>query len=100
MQLSLGPEALRGVKQVADLPIEGQQAAVDPGSATFAQLLDGLANATHEADGAVEALATGQESDLHDVMLAIEMESMSFELAVEIRNKLVDAWTEIFRMSV
>ncbi len=38
--------------------------------------------------------------DLHDAVLAAELESLSFDLAVQIRNRLVDAYQEIFRMSV
>lgn len=88
-----------GVKQVADLPITGQQPAPGEGQ-TFASLLEGLSGITGKADGAVQDLATGEERDLHDVVLAVEMESMSFELAVQLRNHLVDAWNEVFRMSV
>ena len=45
-------------------------------------------------------LAVGGEQDLHDIVLAVEMESIAFELAVQIRNRLVDAYSEIFRMSI
>jgi flagellar hook-basal body complex protein FliE len=38
--------------------------------------------------------------DLHDVVLAAEMESLAFNLAVEIRNRLVDAYGEISRMQI
>lgn len=88
-----------GVKQVADLPVAGEQPATEDGS-SFANLLESLGGVTGKADEAVQDLATGEERDLHDVVLAVEMESMSFELAVQLRNHLVDAWNEVFRMSV
>lgn len=89
-----------GIKQVADLPVVGQQPAEQGGASSFANLLESLGGVAGKADGAVQDLATGEERDLHDVVLAVEMESMSFELAVQLRNHLVDAWNEVFRMSV
>ena len=53
-----------------------------------------------EAGGALADLAVGGEQDLHDAVLAVEMESIAFELAVQMRNRLVEAYQEIFRMSV
>jgi flagellar hook-basal body complex protein FliE len=66
----------------------------------FGGLLDSLRAASGQADGALTSLAVGADVDLHDVMLAVEMESMAFELALQIRNRLVDAYHEIFRMQV
>lgn len=75
----------------------------NPGETTgnsFAQMLDALSGASAEADAATTDLAVGGERDLHDVVLAVEMESLSFDLAVQIRNRLVEAYSEIFRMQV
>ena len=66
----------------------------------FGNLLAELSNASGDADRAIAELATGGERDLHDVMLAMETESLSFELAVQVRNRLVEAYSEIFRMQV
>lgn len=80
-----------------------------PGAATgagagaaggFAQILSGLNGTASTADDAVTRLATGQDNDLHDVMLSVESEGLAFDLAVQIRNRLVDAYSEIFRMQV
>jgi len=57
-----------------------------------------LQSVTDEADAKVTALATGQDVELHDVMLALEAESMAMSLATTVRNKAVDAYQEIFRM--
>lgn len=66
----------------------------------FAQILSGLSGTSSTADDAVNRLATGQDNDLHDVMLSVESEGLAFDLAVQIRNRLVDAYSEIFRMQV
>ncbi|MCK9486258.1 MAG: flagellar hook-basal body complex protein FliE [Dehalococcoidia bacterium] len=78
-------------------------APTDPGAASgnsFQQMLDALSGVSAEADGAVADLATGGERDLHDVVLSVEMESLAFDLAVQIRNRLVEAYSEVFRMQV
>ena len=69
-------------------------------SGAFTQLLDGLNEAALSADQAVTDVATGADTDLHDVTLAVELESLAFDLAVQIRNRLVDAYQEVFRMQV
>ena len=66
----------------------------------FARLLSELGNSSHAADGAMTDLATGGANDLHDVVISTQMESLAFDLAVQIRNRLVDAYSEIFRMQV
>ena len=66
----------------------------------FGELLSSLGEIQAEAGSALTDLAVDGERDLHDVVLAVEMESIAFELAVQIRNRLVDAYQEIFRMSV
>ena len=70
------------------------------GGGDFGELLDGLQGIEQESGRALADLAVGAESDLHDVVLAAELESLSFDLAVQIRNRLVEAYQEIFRMSV
>ena len=70
------------------------------GEGQFAQLLAGLGEMHGQSDAALADLAVGGDRDLHDVVLAVEMESIAFELAVQIRNRLVEAYQEIFRMSV
>lgn len=79
----------------------GETAAGSAGAGSgFGQLLDSLTRAQQGGDQAMTDLATGAPRDLHDVMLAVESESLAFDLAVQMRNKMVDAYQEIFRMSV
>lgn len=70
------------------------------GANAFGQLLADLTQSSQQADGAITGLATGANADLHDVVLSTQFESLAFDLAVQIRNRLVDAYSEIFRMQV
>jgi flagellar hook-basal body complex protein FliE len=52
-----------------------------------------------EADKAVETLTTGTNKDIHGTMIALEKASISFQLISQVRNKIIDAYKEIQRMS-
>lgn len=53
-----------------------------------------------EASEAVQRMVVGEETDLHNVMVAAEKAKTSFDLLMEIRNKTIDAYREIMRMQV
>ena len=53
----------------------------------------------HAADQ-VERLVAGEQVDLHEVMISSEEAAIAFELMLEIRNKLVEAYQELQRMHV
>ena len=53
-----------------------------------------------EAGKAMEKMVSGETSDLHEVMIAVEKARTSFDLLMEIRNKTMDMYREIMRMQV
>ncbi len=53
-----------------------------------------------EADQATEALMTGQTQNIHQTMVALQEADVSFQLMMQIRNKLVSAYEEIQRMQI
>lgn len=91
---------IQGVGAVAQT---GATAAAKP-AAGFADLLGKavgqLQAISDNADTKVNAMATGQDVELHDVMLAVETESLAMSLATTIRNKAVEAYQEVFRMQI
>ncbi len=46
------------------------------------------------------ALATGQASDVTSVVSDVEKANLEMQLAVQVRNKAVDAYEEIMRMQI
>ena len=53
-----------------------------------------------QANQAVDALMTGQTQDLHKTMVALQQADVSFQLMMQIRNKLIGAYEEIQRMQI
>lgn len=51
-----------------------------------------------EANSAVTAFSTGEDIDIHKVMIAVERANLSLSIVTEIRNRLLDAYQEIMRM--
>jgi len=47
-----------------------------------------------------QRLISGDVTDVHQVMIAGEEASVAFELMMEIRNKLLEAYQEVMRMQV
>jgi flagellar hook-basal body complex protein FliE len=62
--------------------------------------LDGVNDKQLEAENMTELLVKGEDVDIHEVMLSTEEAKMSLELAVQIRNKIVEAYQEINRMQI
>lgn len=54
----------------------------------------------NEAGEAIEKAITGEISDIHDVMIAVEKAKTSFELLMEVRNKMLEAYKELMRLQV
>jgi len=46
------------------------------------------------------ALATGQATDVSSVVTSAEQAALAMQLAVQVRNKAVDAYQEIMRMQI
>ena len=48
----------------------------------------------------VNALQSGQNVPLHQAVIAMEEANVSFQLMVEVRNRLLEAYQEIMRMQI
>ncbi len=53
-----------------------------------------------EADKETEKLAKMESDDVTSTMMAIEKADLTFQLMMQVRNKIIDAYQEIMRMQV
>jgi len=54
----------------------------------------------HLAADTVNALQAGQNVPLHQAVIALEEANVSFQLMVEVRNKLLESYQELMRMQI
>jgi flagellar hook-basal body complex protein FliE len=67
---------------------------------TLKEFISDVNNLQNQAGDAMNKMATGEATDIHEVMVAVEKAKTSFELLMELRNKTVDAYRELIRMQV
>lgn len=63
------------------------------------QAIDDVNKQMSDAGKSVEALTTGANKDIHGTMISMEKASISFQLLAQVRNKIIDAYKEVQRMS-
>jgi flagellar hook-basal body complex protein FliE len=75
-----------------------------PLAQTFGKYLkDAAANYSavqSQADSMIQHLAVGDKVDIHDVALAVQKAAITNQLAIQVRNRLVEAYQEVIRMPV
>lgn len=60
--------------------------------------LDFVNKARLEADRMQEDLAMGGPTSIHDAMIAAEKAELSMQMAIQVRNRILNAYTEIAQM--
>ncbi len=82
----------------------GGNAVGEASGPSFGQMLSNAiseVNATQVKAGNMTAqFAAGAPLDIHQVMIASQEASVSLNLAMQVRNKIVDAYTELMHVSV
>lgn len=79
----------------------GKPATVSENAGKFFQELVGKVNDMQvQSDQAIQRLATGENRNLHETMIAVEKASISFQFMSQVRNKALEAYQEIMRMPV
>jgi len=95
---------LPGLQSATELGLTPGVTGAQPASDSFATMLGNMVadvNAKqHVASEAVGALQSGQGVPLHQAVIAMEEASVSFQLMVEVRNKLLEAYQEVMRMQI
>jgi len=65
---------------------------------TLQQSMDQVEGAQGDASAQVAQLLSGQGADVHSAMIAVEKADLSFQLMMQVRNKIVQAYQQISNM--
>ena len=88
---------------VTGLPVPPRPTA-EPAGGNFGDMLqsslDRVSQLQSEADRAVEDLTLGRQTDLHSTLIAVEKAGIAMELALQIRNKLLNAYETLMRQQI
>ncbi|HLV64331.1 MAG TPA: flagellar hook-basal body complex protein FliE [Polyangiaceae bacterium] len=90
-----GPIGTAGLEDARD---------VTPAPAGFSELLESAVASANEsalaASSAATEFAAGQRDDIHGTMLAVTKADIELHLLGSVRNKVIDAFYEIWRMQI
>ncbi len=97
------PSPISGIRTTP--AIAGIEAPARPGKpGEFASVLNAsisrLESLRNDATQSVDQLLSGQGEELHSALLATQRAELAFELGLQIRNKVVQAYQEIMRMQM
>jgi flagellar hook-basal body complex protein FliE len=92
---------LQGLSQVAT-GLTGSGGSAQSLAGDDHQFMDTLRNAMNQvgdlqsqADDKVAQLLTGNGQDVHSAMIAVEKASLAFQMMVQVRNKIVQAYQQV-----
>lgn len=69
-------------------------------SSALSSAIEDLNNSQIQSDIATNKFIKGEITDIHDVMIAAQKASVTRQAAIEVRNKVIDAYKEIMRMQI
>lgn len=86
----------------AQLPVP--QPGSDKSSSSFEDTLENAIGQVDQAqktsDQQIEAFVAGEQENVHEVMLSMQEANLSFDLMVEVRNRVLEGYQELMRMQV
>ena len=91
-----GPESGLAADPATAPPTEGPSAF----GRWFTQQLGEVNGKIAESDRQLQALASGEAQNLHQVMISLEDARLSFQLLAQVRNRVLEAYQDIMRMQL
>jgi len=98
-------DAIQQMKQINkmnqqdDLSKNNKQSEISFGE-MMKKYLEDANNLQLEADEDIRKAIAGEDIDPHKVMIAVQKANLSFELVMEIRNKMLEAYKEVTKMNM
>ncbi len=87
-------------KTLAPAEIKGAKAPIEGAGKFFTDLVSKVNELQTQSDNSIKQLASGENKNLHEVMITMEKASISFQFMSSVRNKALEAYQEVMRMQV
>jgi flagellar hook-basal body complex protein FliE len=84
----------------SSLPSTGGTKGSDAFSNILSNTIDNLQSVQNQANDTAQKFMTGENDEIHDIALAGQQAELSFELGLQVRNKVVNAYQEIMKMQL
>ena len=101
IQLLMPAEGNIGVKSIDVAPVSSN---FSSSGVSFKKLLQNNLNKVNEMQllSHQESIkfATGESDNLHELMITLEEAKLALQVAVDVRNKILEAYQEILRMKI
>ena len=94
--IALDPTVAAG----ASAPTTGPGATFQSFSDMLGQAIDAVNGTQATADAAATDLVTGKSTDIHTVMIDMQEAKTTFDMAVQVRNKLLDGYNSLMQTQV
>ena len=95
---------LSGISGIGSIPLPSVSSGSSSSSNAFSGALNDamstINNLQKDADNNVSKFLSGENDDLHTTILATQRAEMAFELGLQIRNKVVNAYQEVMKMQL
>lgn len=96
------------ISQIAGIPLTQAPAVVrplqpsEPGmfQSVLKDSIGAVQNAQTNAHQSIDRFLSGEGEELHHVAMATQQAELSFELFMQVRNKVVQAYQDIMRMQI
>jgi len=66
--------------------------------ATLKNAINKVDQLQQDSDSATTQLVQGDRQDIHNVMIAVEKADIAFQLMMQVRNKIVNAYQEVSKL--
>lgn len=67
---------------------------------TLTEAIDKVNDMQKTADKQMQAMASGEQTNISEVMIAAEKADIALKLMMSVRNKVIDAYQEVMKMQV
>ena len=62
------------------------------------QAIDKVSELNNDSDKQIGDLVQGNRQDIHNVMIAVEKADVAFQLMMQVRNKILNAYQEVSKL--